>query len=187
MSRSWISDQAASGPRMRTCLAAGIRVGALSDGGAKQGARWRACGRCSSTWARHSSTRHGSTGPGPTGSALRGTPSRQCSARSSRVAATTGRRSSTSSLASISPPSVTGEQRPVVEAGCPAEAILYVGDRLDNDVKPAQAAGIATAFLRRGLWAYILRDQEALDRCLFRLDSLAELPDLVAKYNPDTA
>ncbi len=74
-----------------------------------------------------------------------------------------------------------------MEAGCPAEAILYVGNRLDNDVKPAQAAGIATAFLRRGPWAYILRDQEALDRCLFRLDSLAELPDLVAKYNPDTA
>jgi len=78
-------------------------------------------------------------------------------------------------------------QRLIVEAGCPAEAILYVGNRLDNDVKPAQAAGIATAFLRRGPWAYILRDQEALDRCLFRLDSLAELPDLVAKYNPDTA
>jgi HAD superfamily hydrolase (TIGR01549 family) len=78
-------------------------------------------------------------------------------------------------------------QRLVTEAACPAEAILYVGDRLDNDVKPAQAAGIPTAFLRRGPWGYILRDQEALDRCLFRMDTLAELPDLVTKYNADTA
>jgi HAD superfamily hydrolase (TIGR01662 family) len=78
-------------------------------------------------------------------------------------------------------------ERLIVEARCPAEEILYVGDRLDNDVKPAQAAGLPTAFLRRGPWGYILDDQDALDRCLFRLDSLDELPDLVAKYNAETA
>ncbi len=36
----------------------------------------------------------------------------------------------------------------------PAE-ILYVGDRLDNDVLPAGEAGMRTAMLRRGPWGYL--------------------------------
>ncbi|MGW0808046.1 HAD family hydrolase [Nonomuraea sp. NPDC002799] len=36
----------------------------------------------------------------------------------------------------------------------PAE-ILYVGDRLDNDVLPAAAAGMRTALVRRGPWGYL--------------------------------
>jgi FMN phosphatase YigB (HAD superfamily) len=40
----------------------------------------------------------------------------------------------------------------VLEAGCPAGQLLYVGDRLDNDIRPAQAAGLATALIRRGPW-----------------------------------
>ncbi|OLE24658.1 MAG: haloacid dehalogenase [Actinobacteria bacterium 13_1_20CM_3_71_11] len=87
----------------------------------------------------------------------------------------------------VEKPSAAFFQRLIEEAGCPAEQILYVGDRLDNDVKPAQQQGIATAFLRRGPWGYILNDQAVLDRCLFRLDSLAELPELVAKHNADSA
>jgi len=87
----------------------------------------------------------------------------------------------------VEKPSAAFFQRLIEEAGCPAEQILYVGDRLDNDVKPAQQQAIATAFLRRGPWGYILNDQAVLDRCLFRLDSLAELPELVAKHNADSA
>lgn len=33
--------------------------------------------------------------------------------------------------------------------------ILYVGDRLDNDISPAMDAGLATAWLRRGPWGKI--------------------------------
>ncbi|MEV1173189.1 HAD family hydrolase, partial [Nonomuraea sp. NPDC049784] len=36
----------------------------------------------------------------------------------------------------------------------PAE-LLYVGDRLDNDVLPAAEAGMRTALLRRGPWGYL--------------------------------
>ncbi|MFI9554486.1 HAD family hydrolase [Nonomuraea endophytica] len=40
----------------------------------------------------------------------------------------------------------------------PAE-ILYVGDRLDNDVRPARAAGMRTALLRRGPWGHLHADR----------------------------
>jgi HAD superfamily hydrolase (TIGR01662 family) len=73
--------------------------------------------------------------------------------------------------------------RAVEEAGVPAERVLYVGDRLDNDVKPAQEAGMATALLRRGPWGHILREAAAEERCLFLLDDLASLPDLVQAHN----
>ncbi len=73
--------------------------------------------------------------------------------------------------------------RVVAEAGCPPGAVLYVGDRLDNDVRAPQEAGLATAFLRRGPWGWIQRDDEALARSLFTLTSLAQLPALVAEHN----
>ncbi|MGQ0838014.1 HAD family hydrolase [Actinokineospora sp.] len=73
--------------------------------------------------------------------------------------------------------------RVIEEAGCPAGAILYVGDRLDNDVRPAQEAGLSTAMIKRGPWGYILRDEIVEGRCLFRLTSLAELPELVRDHN----
>lgn len=73
--------------------------------------------------------------------------------------------------------------RVVAEAGCPAGRVLYVGDRLDNDIRPAQESGLATAWIRRGPWGYILNDPEAAGRCLFQLDSLGQLPGLLATHN----
>ncbi|MGW6495358.1 HAD family hydrolase [Nonomuraea angiospora] len=40
-------------------------------------------------------------------------------------------------------------------AGREPGEILYVGDRLDNDVLPAAAAGMRTTLLRRGPWGYL--------------------------------
>jgi len=73
--------------------------------------------------------------------------------------------------------------RCVAAAGRAPAALLYVGDRIDNDVRPALAYGLQVAHLRRGPWGYIQHDEEALARCLFRPDSLAELPALVARHN----
>ncbi|MEU4449503.1 HAD-IA family hydrolase [Actinosynnema sp. NPDC050801] len=73
--------------------------------------------------------------------------------------------------------------RVVHEASVPAGSVLYVGDRLDNDIRPAQEAGIATALIRRGPWGHILRVPDVEDRCLFTLDGLAGLPARVAEYN----
>lgn len=83
----------------------------------------------------------------------------------------------------VEKPSAGFFARLVTEAGCPAGRILYVGDRLDNDVRAAQEAGLPTALVRRGPWAHILEDELLADRCLFRIASLEELPELVAAHN----
>ncbi|MBT2510133.1 HAD family hydrolase [Streptomyces sp. ISL-98] len=65
-----------------------------------------------------------------------------------------------------------------------AEEILYVGDRVDNDLRPAVAAGMPTALVRRGPWATIQwRTEEARSLPTFRIESLIELPEAVAKFN----
>ncbi|WP_405113503.1 HAD family hydrolase [Micromonospora sp. NBC_01405] len=86
----------------------------------------------------------------------------------------------------VEKPSPAFFNRVVTEAGCPADQVLYVGDRLDNDIRPAQEAGIPTALIRRGPWGHILNDTAISDRCLFHLDSLTELPDLIRKHNKPT-
>jgi hypothetical protein len=42
---------------------------------------------------------------------------------------------------------------------------------------------MCTALIRRGPWGWIQQNDPANDRATFRIDSLAELPDLVAKFN----
>jgi len=69
------------------------------------------------------------------------------------------------------------------EVHCAPEEILYVGDRLDNDVGPAQKSGMQTALIRRGPWGYILKQPNIEEKCLFALDTLVQLPALVAAHN----
>lgn len=83
----------------------------------------------------------------------------------------------------VEKPSAPFFDRVIAEASGDPAAVLYVGDRLDNDVRPAQAAGMHTALIRRGPWGYILDEPDVAQQCLFRLDSLEDLPALVAKYN----
>jgi HAD superfamily hydrolase (TIGR01509 family) len=65
-------------------------------------------------------------------------------------------------------------------AGLPPEQIAYVGDRVDNDVLPARAAGMRAVFLRRGPWGYVHdRWPEARDADA-RITSLADLPAALA-------
>ncbi|MGH4008275.1 MAG: HAD family hydrolase [Pseudonocardiaceae bacterium] len=73
--------------------------------------------------------------------------------------------------------------RVIEEAGCAAGSVVYVGDRLDNDIRPAQHAGMSTALIRRGPWGFIVEDETVSSRCLFRLSGLTELPGLIREYN----
>jgi HAD superfamily hydrolase (TIGR01549 family) len=64
------------------------------------------------------------------------------------------------------------------------DAILYVGDRLDNDIRPAASAGLRTALIRRGPWATIQQHDPDEERVpTMRIDSLAELPGRIAAFN----
>ncbi|MFE9748269.1 HAD family hydrolase [Saccharothrix saharensis] len=83
----------------------------------------------------------------------------------------------------VEKPSSAFFDRVVREAGVAAGSVLYVGDRLDNDIRPAQLTGLATALIRRGPWGHILRAPEVEQQCLFTLDGLADLPTRVAEHN----
>jgi HAD superfamily hydrolase (TIGR01662 family) len=65
-----------------------------------------------------------------------------------------------------------------------AEEIIYVGDRLDNDLQPAKAAGMRTAFVRRGPWGYILENHPDMPAAAdWRIEALTELPGIVTGVN----
>ena len=73
---------------------------------------------------------------------------------------------------------VCRELRPGIEAG----RICYVGDRLDNDLRPAWEAGLRTAHIRRGPWGFLHADDpDLVAKADFRLESLAELLGLLAE------
>lgn len=52
--------------------------------------------------------------------------------------------------------------------------VAYVGDRIDNDVVPAAAAGMRAVWLRRGPWGVIHAVPEGVEPAL-TVDSLDEL------------
>jgi FMN phosphatase YigB (HAD superfamily) len=60
----------------------------------------------------------------------------------------------------------------------PAET-AYVGDRVDNDIVPAADAGMVSIFLRRGPWGYLQATWPEANRARSRIDSLAELPEIL--------
>jgi len=64
--------------------------------------------------------------------------------------------------------------------GSPAPGdVAYVGDRVDNDVTPAAAAGMTAVFLRRGPWAWIQCPVGTPDGASFVISDLTALPDLL--------
>ena len=60
-------------------------------------------------------------------------------------------------------------------AGASPERIAYVGDRVDNDVAPALAAGMVAVHIRRGPWGHLQQPPGGA----IRIRSLDELPDVL--------
>jgi HAD superfamily hydrolase (TIGR01662 family) len=56
----------------------------------------------------------------------------------------------------------------------PPGSVAYVGDRIDNDVVPAAAAGMRAVWIRRGPWGVIQQPPAGVDPALV-VDSLDEL------------
>jgi HAD superfamily hydrolase (TIGR01662 family) len=68
-------------------------------------------------------------------------------------------------------------ERVVELMGHEAAEVAYVGDRVDNDVRPAAAAGLVAVHVRRGPWG---RLQRTPPEATLGLDDLASLPDALA-------
>jgi HAD superfamily hydrolase (TIGR01549 family) len=69
--------------------------------------------------------------------------------------------------------------RVAAETGEDPSRIAYVGDRLDNDVLPAKAAGMLAVHVRRGPWGYLHSSWPEAEQADLRLTSLEPLPDLL--------
>ena len=68
--------------------------------------------------------------------------------------------------------------RVIAETQLNARQVLYVGDRLDNDVLPARRAGMRTAFIRRGPWGYVHAQRKEVGLADLQIESLAELTEV---------
>ena len=66
-------------------------------------------------------------------------------------------------------------ERIVSECGVDAAEIAYIGDRIDNDVEPALAAGMVAVHVRRGPWGHLYEPP----RAALRVSSLGELPEVL--------
>lgn len=54
-------------------------------------------------------------------------------------------------------------------------SVAYVGDRVDNDVRPSAAAGMQAVWIRRGPWGYLQEDDEhGANLVVWTLDELVE-------------
>jgi FMN phosphatase YigB (HAD superfamily) len=80
----------------------------------------------------------------------------------------------------VEKPSPLFFSRMIDEAGLEPREIAYVGDRIDNDIIPAKRAGLVGVFLRRGLWAEVHRHWPQADSAVITIDSLVELPAVLA-------
>lgn len=69
------------------------------------------------------------------------------------------------------------------ELGLEPGEVMYVGDRLDNDILPAQEVGMHAVFIRRGPWGYLHTAWPEMSDVRNTIESLAEIPDLVQKLN----
>ncbi|ORA84495.1 HAD family hydrolase [Mycobacterium malmoense] len=58
--------------------------------------------------------------------------------------------------------------------------VVYVGDRIDNDLRPAKEVGLKTIFVQRGPWGWISRNSPELNQVAdWQVKSLREILDLL--------
>jgi FMN phosphatase YigB (HAD superfamily) len=75
----------------------------------------------------------------------------------------------------VEKPAAAFFDRIAAECGRPPHEIAYVGDRVDNDVRPALAAGMVAVHVRRGPWGHLHEPPpEAI-----AIRSLEELPEAI--------
>ncbi|MFJ2033382.1 HAD family hydrolase [Streptosporangium sp. NPDC087985] len=84
----------------------------------------------------------------------------------------------------VSKPDPAFFARVVAVSGREPDEILYVGDRFDNDIRPARAAGMRAALIRRGPWGHLHASRPEAAEADFVVD---DFPALVAALTHRTA
>ncbi len=57
--------------------------------------------------------------------------------------------------------------------------VVYVGDRLDNDVLPVVRVGMKAVFVRRGPWGFLHAQKPEISLAHAQIESLVELPGVL--------
>jgi FMN phosphatase YigB (HAD superfamily) len=70
-------------------------------------------------------------------------------------------------------------RRIIDEAGLAPHEIVYIGDRIDNDVLPALRLGMGAIFVERGPWGTIQSRWPEAREAPVTIRTLAELPDVL--------
>lgn len=81
----------------------------------------------------------------------------------------------------VAKPSLAFFRRVVTETQTDPSRVLYVGDRLDNDIRPARAAGLRTGWLRRGPWAHLQQPDADEAQPDLELDDLTQLAEVLQR------
>ena len=81
----------------------------------------------------------------------------------------------------VAKPSLEFFRRVVQETQADPRHVLYVGDRVDNDIRPARAGGLRTAWLRRGPWAHLQQPRADEARPDLELGDLTQLTDELSR------
>jgi HAD superfamily hydrolase (TIGR01509 family) len=83
----------------------------------------------------------------------------------------------TSAQWGVSKPDAAFFARVTEAAGAAPDQIAYVGDRLDNDVEPARAAGMRALFVPRGIWGEV---QDATPHDAERIAALTHIMSAIS-------
>ncbi|MDV3126551.1 HAD family hydrolase [Mycobacterium sp. 21AC1] len=82
----------------------------------------------------------------------------------------------------ISKPSKEFFSRVTRAAHLEGHQVMYIGDRIDNDILPARFAGLRTALIRRGPWGYLHARRAEAELADLQLNSLAQLTLVLDRY-----
>ncbi len=67
------------------------------------------------------------------------------------------------------------------------QEILYVGDRIDNDILPPLSIGMPAVFIRRGPWGYLHSTWPELADVPYQITDLGQVPQIIADINAGEA
>ncbi len=92
-----------------------------------------------------------------------------------------------SAIWGVSKPDPAFFERIAAELELSPAQVVYIGDRLDNDVLPAQAIGMHAVFLRRGPWGYLHAGWPEMATVVHRIDHLGGIHQVIERIDEDSA